>query len=132
MNGINIIKYILLLPPFHGNIQFTKKKYRQVSKLVDKLLQGWLLNCFRVTNRVTLHRLVTYQTDDKKPLVWRNHTKAKGWKKPGHIFHNFLTYFFNRKQYFSSNKKFFTKTVFHVNVRYKVHKTRFGFSSEDL
>ena len=37
--------------------------------------------------------LETYQTYGKKPLVWRNHTKAKGWKKPGHIFHNFLTYF---------------------------------------
>ena len=29
--------------------------------------------------------LESYQTDDKKPLVWRNHTKAKGWKKPGPI-----------------------------------------------
>ena len=29
--------------------------------------------------------LETYQTYGKKPLVWRNHTKAKGWKKPGPI-----------------------------------------------
>ena len=29
--------------------------------------------------------LETNQTNYKKPVVWRNHTKAKGWKKPGPI-----------------------------------------------
>ena len=29
--------------------------------------------------------LETNQTNEKKPAVWRNHTKAKGRKKPGQL-----------------------------------------------
>ena len=39
----------------------------------------------KVDFKVLCGFLETYQTDHKKPLVWRNHTKAKGWKIPGHI-----------------------------------------------
>ena len=35
--------------------------------------------------------LETNQTNEKKPAVWRNHTKAKGRKKPGQLFYFFLT-----------------------------------------
>ena len=35
--------------------------------------------------------LETKQTHEKKPAVWRNHTKVKGRKKPGQLFYFSLT-----------------------------------------
>ena len=63
----------------------------------------------------------TYQTDEKKPLVWRNHTKAKGWKKPGHMFHNSLA-FFQQKTILQFLSEILHKKGFHINVRYVIRK----------
>ena len=54
-------------------------------------LESFLRNSSTLDFGVLYGFLETNQTNKKKPAVWRNHTKAKGRKKPGQLIYFFLT-----------------------------------------